>query len=78
MLTIQGSLQMRLRNGEKSMTLFRGLSLTSMCIKLLYAIELAETQGMSPLRAFLSKINESGEDPTGSSSKERNTNRSGT
>lgn len=65
MLTIQGSLQMRLRNGEKSMTLFRGLSLTSMCIKLLYAIELAETQGMSPLRAFLSKINESGEDPKG-------------
>lgn len=65
MLTIQGTLQARLRNGEKSMTLYRGLSLTSMCIKLLYAAELAETQGMSPLRTFFAKIDAGGRDPKG-------------
>ncbi len=65
MLTVQRTLQTRLQGGEKSVTVFRGLSLTSMCIKLLYAIELAETQGMSPLRTFLTKVSESGEDPKG-------------
>ncbi len=65
MLTVQGTLQARLRNGEKSMTLYRGLRLTSMCIKLLYAVELAETQGMSPLRTFFAKIDAGGRDPKG-------------
>lgn len=61
MLTIQGSLQARLARGEKTFAVFRGLALTSMCIKLLYAIELAETQGVPQLRAFMSKINKDAE-----------------
>ena len=63
MLSIQSSLQMRLGRGEKTYTVFRGLVLTSVCIKLLYAIELAETQGIPQLRKFLSKVNADAEAP---------------
>ncbi len=66
MLTIGQTLQARLARGEKTNAIFRGLSVQSICIKLLHAIDLAETQGMSALRAYLSKISEDAADPKGS------------
>lgn len=56
MLSIGQSLQSRLARGEKTGVVYRGLALHSMCIKLLHAIGLAETQGMTPLRIYLEKI----------------------
>jgi len=54
-LDIQRMLQMRLSNGEKTHNVFRGLSLTSKSIKLLHAILLVETQGITPLRIYMDK-----------------------
>lgn len=56
MLSVGSRLQARLAGGEKTAVVFRGLALHSICIKLLHAIGLAETQGMTPLRIYLSKI----------------------
>lgn len=53
MLTIGGILQQRLARGEKTAIVYRGLALHSICIKLLHAIGLAETQGMTPLKGYL-------------------------
>ena len=61
MLTIGASLQRRLARGEKTAIVYRGLTVQAICIKLLHAISLAETQGMSSLRTYLQKINEDGE-----------------
>ena len=58
MLMIGDSLQKRLRRGERSATLYRGLTVQSICIKILHAINLAETQGMSSLRSYMTKLNE--------------------
>ncbi len=58
MLMIGESLQRRLRRGERTATIYRGLTVQSICIKILHAINLAETQGMSSLRSYLSKLNE--------------------
>jgi len=58
MLMIGESLQKRLRRGERSITLYRGLTVQSICIKILHAINLAETQGMSSLRSYMYKLNE--------------------
>ena len=58
MLMIGESVQKRLKRGERSATLYRGLTVQSICIKILHAINLAETQGMSPLRIYLTKLNE--------------------
>ncbi|MCL2149283.1 MAG: DEAD/DEAH box helicase family protein, partial [Methanomassiliicoccaceae archaeon] len=60
MLMIGESLQKRLRRGERSPTIYRGLTVQSICIKILHAINLAETQGMSPLRSYMSKLIEEG------------------
>ncbi len=56
LLTVSQSLQRRLARGEKTAIVYRGLALHSMCIKILHAIGLAETQGMTPLRIYLGKI----------------------
>lgn len=56
MLSVGGRLQNRLAKGEKSAIVYRGLALHSMCIKLLHAIGLAETQGMTPLRNYIARI----------------------
>lgn len=56
MLTVGANLQKRLARGEKTAIVFRGLALHSICIKLLHAVALAETQGMTPLRGYISKI----------------------
>ncbi|MCL2032680.1 MAG: DEAD/DEAH box helicase family protein [Methanomassiliicoccaceae archaeon] len=61
MLMIGESLQKRLRRGERSATLYRGLTVQSICIKILHAINLAETQGMSSLRSYMAKLIEEGQ-----------------
>ena len=65
MLMIGESIQKRLRRGERSLTLYRGLTVQSICIKILHAINLAETQGMSSLRSYLTKLNEDALAPKG-------------
>ncbi|MDR1954400.1 MAG: DEAD/DEAH box helicase family protein [Candidatus Methanoplasma sp.] len=56
MLMIGESVQKRLRRGERSLTLYRGLTVQSICIKILHAINLAETQGMSSLRSYMTRL----------------------
>ena len=58
MLMIGDSLQRRLARGEKTQTIYRGLTVQSICIKILHAINLAETQGVSSLRSYLLKLDE--------------------
>ena len=58
MLSIGADLQMRLKRGEKSALVYRGLVCQSACVKLMHAIGLAETQGMSALRAYMVKLDE--------------------
>ncbi len=71
MLTIGQNLQARLARGEKTGIVYRGLALHSMCIKLLHAIGLAETQGMTPLRIYLEKIeSEADQEKGGKSARE--------
>ena len=60
MIAIGQNLQMRLNRGEKSALVYRGLVCQSACIKLLHAIGLAETQGMSALRSYIIKLDEEG------------------
>ncbi|MCL1810976.1 MAG: DEAD/DEAH box helicase family protein [Methanomassiliicoccaceae archaeon] len=61
MLMIGESLQKRLRRGERSPTIYRGLTVQSICMKILHAIKLAETQGMSSLRLYMAKLTEEAE-----------------
>ena len=56
MLAVGQGLQARLARGEKTAIVYRGLALHSICIKILHAIGLAETQGMTPLRVYLEKV----------------------
>ncbi len=56
MLMIGAKLQARMSHGEKSPIVFKGLSLQAVCIKLLHAITMAETQGMTALRIYLDKL----------------------
>lgn len=58
MLTIGGILQKRLARGEKTAIVYRGLTVQAICVKLLHALNLAETQGMSALRTYMTKLNE--------------------
>ena len=60
MISIGRDLQMRLNRGEKTPLVFRGLICQSASIKIMHAIELAETQGMSALRAYIIKIDDEG------------------
>lgn len=56
MLVVGETLQRRLARGEKTAIVFRGLTVQAICLKLLHAIGLAETQGMSALRSYLLKV----------------------
>lgn len=56
MLAIGDTLQRRLARGEHTSVVFRGLAVQSICVKLLHAINLAETQGVSSLRAYMVRI----------------------
>lgn len=58
MLVIGSNLQKRLARGEKTATVFRGLISQSACVKILHAIGLAETQGISALRSYVLKLDE--------------------
>ncbi len=61
MLSIAQALQLRIASGERTAMVFRGLTVQSICMKVLRAIEYAETQGMSVLRNYLSALNEEAE-----------------
>ena len=58
LLTVGESLQRRLARGEKTAMVFRGLVAQSAAVKLLHAVALAETQGMTPLRNYMARIEE--------------------
>ena len=71
LLQVGTMLQTRLRNREKSNYVYRGLVVQSICIKLLHAKGLAETQGMTPLRNYIRKLmDETLEEKPSKSSKE--------
>ncbi len=60
MLAVGGSLQRRLARGEQTAVIYRGLTVQALCVKLLHAVNLAETQGITVLRSYLGRINEEG------------------
>ena len=66
LLSIGQNLQARLARGERTKTIFRGLTVQSICIKILKAIDYAETQGMSVLRSYLGRIEADAEGDDGS------------
>lgn len=71
LLRIGESIQTRLGKGEKEPYLFRALVAQSACMKLIHAINLAETQGMTALRMYLIKMDkDSHDDKGGRSTKE--------
>lgn len=70
MLMIGETLRKHLEKGEKNPILYRGLAVQALCIKLLHAINLAETQGMSSLKQYMMKLNEDGGDRGTKSGKE--------
>ncbi len=61
MLHIGQTLQMRLARGERTNMVYRGLTVQSICIKILHAINLAETQGMTVLKTYLRSLNAAAE-----------------
>ncbi len=69
LLQIGSMLQSRLRNRERSNYVYRGLVVQSICVKLLHAVGLVETQGVTPLRKYLNKLLDeaAGEKPSKSS-----------
>ena len=56
LLVVGDTLQRRLARGEKTSMIFRGLISQSAAIKLMHAIGLAETQGMTTLKNYMLKI----------------------
>ncbi|MDY0293528.1 MAG: helicase-related protein [Candidatus Methanomethylophilaceae archaeon] len=60
LLVVGQNLQARLSRGQKTPTVFRGLTVQAVCMKLMHALNLAETQGMSSLRAYLEKLDREG------------------
>ena len=70
-LDIQRMLQVRLNSGEKTALIYRGLSLTAKGNKILHAIKLAETQGITPLRLYIDKLEaEAAQDKGGRTARE--------
>lgn len=60
LLVVGQSLQMRLARGEKTALIYRGLISQSAAVKLMHAIGLAETQGMTSVKNYMTKIEEEG------------------
>lgn len=56
LLGLQASLQARIASGEKDLEVLRGLSLLAECMKLEHALELLESQGITPLQDYLQGI----------------------
>ncbi len=69
MLQIQSELQMMVRSNERTTYVYRALVVQSICVKLLHAIMLIETQGMTPFRNYAKSIKEEllGKSPSKSS-----------
>ena len=65
LLMIGNTLSKRLARGEKTNIIFRGMTVQAIAMKLLHAIGLAETQGTTPLRTYLRKIDEEAQDSKG-------------
>ncbi|MCL1905305.1 MAG: DEAD/DEAH box helicase family protein [Methanomassiliicoccaceae archaeon] len=59
------TLHFRHKTGERSATLFRSLSVQAMALKVSHAIGLAETQGVTALRAYLEKMEDGSEEGKG-------------
>lgn len=66
MLQIGRDLKARLTGGRGNTFVFRGLVVQSICIKILHAIGLVETQGMTPFRNYVRSLKDEmfGEAPT--------------
>ena len=74
-LDIQRMLQTRLNTGEKTAIVYKGLSLTAKGIKISHAMMLAETQGITPLKIYLDKLEEEAEQEQGGRSAKEMINR---
>ncbi len=61
LLDIQSDLHKRIAMGEKDFTLWRAISLNAEAIKVQHAIDLLETQGISALNKYLTKLFEEAE-----------------
>ncbi len=55
-LSLGIELQARLKEGEKNRSIYRALSLQAMAMKIEHAVDLVETQGISPLRSYLDRL----------------------
>lgn len=53
LLSLSGLLQSKIASGDKQMEYLRGLSLLAECMKIEHALELLESQGISPLHDYL-------------------------
>lgn len=63
LLALGNDLGARLKQGERSKSIFKGLSINAMAIKVEHAIDMAETQGSSALVAYLDRLStEAGSD----------------
>lgn len=56
MLQIGRDLQSRIRGNERSTFVYRGMVVQAICVKLLHAIGLVETQGMTPFRNYVKTL----------------------
>lgn len=59
LLSLQGALQGELANGNKDWNLLKSMSLCAEALKVQHALELLESQGISPLNTYLTEIAES-------------------
>lgn len=58
MLQIGRELQTRIRNNERTTYVYRGMIVQSICIKILHAMGLVESQGMTPFRKYIMSLKE--------------------
>jgi len=66
LLEIGGTIQARLKSGEKHRNLYQALSQQAMAVKVDHGIELAESQGVSALREYLQRLRSEAESEEGS------------
>lgn len=65
LIVLGNSLQLRLKREKDSPYLFRALIAQSACMKLMHAMDLAETQGMTALRSYMVKLDEESQQERG-------------
>lgn len=56
LLALQGTLQREISSGQHDFSLLRSISLFAEAIKIDYALELLETQGINPVRNYFNKL----------------------